>query len=116
MALKEAMIAAFVGAPIYDWIVVSGAAAKMVSLEYQYWPLTRLRIVSLALLEVGGFFTFLLPETDDRLWVAIPLFAAMALHCVVAMHDLFRQRRLAIEKADRQLTPHSRHSRHSHLF
>jgi|SRR6516162_7589282 hypothetical protein len=100
MALKEAMIAAFVGAPIYDWLVVSGTAAK-VGFKYQYWPLTRLRIVSLALLAVGGFFTFLLtspPETDDRIWVAIPLFAAMALHCGVAIHDLSRQRRLAIEK------------------
>lgn len=94
MALREAIIAALVGAPLYDWIVVTGAASKMTSLDYEYWPLTHRRLASVAILSIGGFITFLIIEPpENRLWPLLPAFGAMAIHAGIALADIFRQRR-----------------------
>ncbi|HUD94120.1 hypothetical protein [Sphingobium sp.] len=95
MALREAIIAALIGAPIYDWVIVNGAAQKMTSFDYRYWPLTRVRLASVALLSVGAFITFFITDPpEDRLWPMLPVFTTMALHCWVAIADIRRQRRL----------------------
>ncbi|WP_176590748.1 hypothetical protein [Sphingobium sp. EM0848] len=94
MALKEAIIAAIIGAPIYDWVMVNGAAQKMTSFDYRYWPLAKVRLAGVALLSVGAFITFFITDPpEDRLWPMLPVFMAMALHGWVAIADIFRQRR-----------------------
>ncbi|MFC3173244.1 hypothetical protein ACFOD9_03145 [Novosphingobium bradum] len=94
MALEQAVIAALVGAPVYDWVLVNGAAAKMTSFDYEYWPFTKRRKASVALVSLGAFFTFLIIDPpEDRLWPMLPVFVAMAVHAYVAISDIFRQRR-----------------------
>jgi hypothetical protein len=106
MALAETLGAVIFGVPLYDWLLITGSAAKIPSFEYHYWPLTNWRIASVAILGVGTFFTFLLvnpPEGDGGLWKLAPAFMAMAIHGGVAISDIFRQRRLYVppEHSDR---------------
>jgi len=103
MALGEALVAALVGVPAYDWLMVTGAAAKMSSFDYQYWPLSRLRITTIGALAASVFFAFLLikpPEPATRLLIFLPAFVAVIIHNIIAMVDIFAQRRLAAQASD----------------
>ena len=95
MAIFEALGAALIGAPILDLITVLGFASKLPSIDfnYRYWPLSRLRMASLALLATAAFVTFFIARIpEDRYWPLLPLLTAMAVHFVVALCDIARQR------------------------
>ena len=101
MALDLALGVALVGVPLYDWMMVTGVAAKMPSFDYHYWPMSRWRIGTIALLAVGLFVSLLImkpPESNGRLWIMLPAVIAVLIHAAIAIVDIFAQRRLAAER------------------
>ena len=99
MTLDEALVAALVGVPAYDWLMVTSSAARMPSFDYRYWPMSRWRIATITLLAAGIFFTILFmkpPESARHLWILLPAGVALLLHGGIAMIDIFAQRRLAV--------------------
>ncbi len=99
MGLLETALAVAIGVPIYDWMSVTGSAAKFTSFDYQYWPPSRLRWIGIAVLAGGVFITFALmhpPEPDSRIWVILPGSFGFIFHGGVTIADLYRQKRAAI--------------------
>ncbi|WP_168606016.1 hypothetical protein [Novosphingobium sp. SG707] len=93
MAFKEAVIAALAGVPVIDFLLVNGLASKLPGFKYRYWPFTRWRWVSVAILSVGAFTTGLIIDIpENRLWPLLPIFTAMTVHGGIALADIFRQR------------------------
>lgn len=62
MALEQAIVAVFIGVPVYDYTVIQSGAAKISSFKYQYYPFNRLRIASIAFLATGTFITFFVAQ------------------------------------------------------
>jgi len=53
-------------------------SSHLTSFDYQYWPLSRVRMFSVLVLAAGVFATFLIVQPpDDRLWPMSFAFAAM---------------------------------------
>jgi hypothetical protein len=103
MGLIETALGVAVGVPIYDWLFVTGSAAKFASFDYQYWPPSNLRWAGIAVLASGMFITFALmhpPEPDSRIWVILPGSFGLIFHCCVTIADLFRQKRVAMNAPD----------------
>ena len=64
----QVLAAALIGVPIYDWIAITGTTARYRRFEYQYWPFTRARKISIGVLIAGVFTLFILtdPPQDDQ--------------------------------------------------
>ena len=107
MALMEGIGFALVGVPIYDWLVTTRVGAYLTSFDYQYWPLTRLRSISVLLLAAGVFASFaILHPPDDRVWPLLIFFPPLILHGAVACADVFKQRREVLS-GEREAFPDS---------
>ncbi len=103
MGLLETALAVAIGVPIYDYISVTGSAAKFSSFDYQYWPPSNLRWVGIAALAGGILVTFALmhpPEPDSRIWVILPGSLGLVLHGCITIVDMFRQKRVAMSDPD----------------
>jgi hypothetical protein len=99
MNVFEALLYVAIGVPLYDWMVVTAGAGRMVSFDYVYWAPGRARLISTGLLAAGCFTTLILahpPERDSHAWKLLPAFVAMVVHGGVACRDIFRQRRIAL--------------------
>ncbi len=98
MGLIEALLGVAIGVPLYDYLSVTGSAAKFTDFDYQYWPPSRLRWLGITALAGGGFITLALmnpPEPDSRLWAIAPGSFGIIFHGCVTVVDIFRQRRVA---------------------
>lgn len=98
MTLLSAFAISVIGVPTYDWLMVTGSAARFTSFDYRYWPPTRLRVTSVIVLSLACLVTFSLmhpPEPDDRLWLLLPAIIALCFHGAVAVIDMSRQRNAA---------------------
>jgi hypothetical protein len=94
MTLWQAIGITAIGVPLYDWAMATRVSAYITSFDYQYWPLSSLRVVSVILLAVGVFASVLIMQPpDDRLWPLALFFPPQVFHGVVVCMDLFRQRR-----------------------
>jgi hypothetical protein len=108
MVIWEAIGITLVAAPIYDWAMAERMSSHLTSFEYQYWPPSRVRIISFAILVAGVFASILIMRPpDDRLWPLMFAFAAMIFHGVIACADLFKQRR-EVRKGEREAFPNRR--------
>ena len=99
MSLMEATLGTAIGVPVYDYLSVTGSAARFTSFEYRYWPPSKLRWSAIGLLAAGVFVTLAImraPEPDDRFWVIVPALVGLAVHWWVSVIDMFRQRRAAV--------------------
>ena len=99
MGLIETALAVAIGVPIYDYMSVTGSAAKFTSFDYQYWPPSNLRWVGIAALAAGVFSTFAImhpPEPDSRIWVILPASLGLIFHGCVTIADMLRQKRAAL--------------------
>jgi len=94
MVVFERVVAAIVAALAYDWLGVTGSAAKFTGFDYQYLPMTKMRQASVLLMIVAGslFATTINPDKPSL----IPLFilaAVLVFHAYIAIQDMFSQRR-----------------------
>lgn len=97
MAVFESVIAAIVVALVYDWLGVTGSAARFTSFDYRYWPMSKIRQGSVLLLIVtGAFFAATINPDHPSVIPLVILAAAMAFHGYIAVQDMFAQRRGAI--------------------
>ena len=96
MGVFESLIAALLGTALYDWLSVTGSAAKFTSFDYAYLPLSRARQLSLLLLALVGFyFCFTLNPENPPITPPVLCAMAVAFHCWIAIRDMFAQRRRA---------------------
>lgn len=96
MTIFESVAVAVIGAGLYDWLGVTGSAARFTSFNYDYLPLSVPRWVSLVLLGGAGLY-FCLTINPDQPPVMPPalLGLAIAIHGWIAVRDMFLQRRKA---------------------
>jgi hypothetical protein len=81
---------------LYDWLLVGRCSASFTSFDYTYFPMSKLRQVSIALLIAAALF-FVATINPDRPPI-IPIvvcLAGVAFHGSVALKDIFTQRRRA---------------------
>jgi hypothetical protein len=97
MTWPETLPAIAIGIPLFDWLSVTGPAARMTSFDYAYWPLSKLRIASVALLAAGLLITLTITHPpDDNLWKLLPAGIGLVIHAVVGWLDVLRQKRRAL--------------------
>jgi hypothetical protein len=88
MILAAAIICIILCVPAFDW---AGMARLSVFCDlYEYWPLTRLRIASLVLLEAAAISAVLVPA-HLRLWALLFVLIAAIAWLIVGLHDVFTQ-------------------------
>lgn len=102
MNFFESVAAAVIGTGLYDWLGVTGSAARFTSFDYDYLPLSLPRWVSLVLLGAAGLY-FCLTINPDQPPIAplVLLGLAIFVHCAIAVRDMFAQRRRAQFDVDR---------------
>lgn len=96
MGVFESLIAALIGTASYDWLSVTGSAARFTSFDYAYLPLSRARLLSLLLLALAGFYLcFTINPENPPIIPPILCAIAIAFHAWIAIGDMFAQRRRA---------------------
>ena len=54
MTLIEILALVVIGVPLFDWLAVTGPAARITSFDYAYWPPSKARLTSVVLLATGS--------------------------------------------------------------
>ncbi|MGN6820247.1 MAG: hypothetical protein ACTHJR_16410 [Sphingomonas sp.] len=96
MNLFETLALIVIGIPLFDWLSVTGPAARITSFDYAYWPPSKARIASLVLLAAGLLVTLLISHPpNDSLWKLVPAGIGLVIHGVIGWLDVLRQKREA---------------------
>jgi hypothetical protein len=94
MNILGSVATAVIGVPLYDWLSVTGSAAKATSFDYRYLPLSKMRIVSIVCLSAAMFYFCATINPDNPAPLPIILVVgALAAHSVISLIDFFAQRR-----------------------
>jgi hypothetical protein len=79
-----------VGTAMFDWVVAGRFAALAPSIDYRYWPISTLRLVTLAFLSAAVVADV---YSDDRAeWPLLVSLVALIIYGAAIMADLQRQR------------------------
>jgi hypothetical protein len=81
---------------VMDWLFITRIAAYFTDFDYQYWPLSRVRIASVLLMisMLGSLLIFVPSDpVNPPLWVLIPFGVVMIGYVVVGYRDILIQRR-----------------------
>jgi uncharacterized membrane protein HdeD (DUF308 family) len=103
MDLIETAFFVVIGVALYDWLSVTGAAARFTSFDYQYSPISSPRWIGIAMLAAGMFVTFALmnpPEPPGRLWIMLPGLFGLLFHGCLTISDFLHQKSIAISDPD----------------
>jgi uncharacterized RDD family membrane protein YckC len=96
MNIIESVAATVIGTGLYDWLVVTGSAARFTSFNYDYLPLSLPRWASLVLLGAAGFYFCMTINPDQPPIVPLVLLGlAIVIHGSIAVQNMFAQRRRA---------------------
>ncbi|HUP67313.1 MAG TPA: hypothetical protein VM145_03760 [Sphingomicrobium sp.] len=79
-----------VGTAIFDWIVAGRLAALVPSVDYHYWPISTLRLVTLTFLSAAIAVAVCFGYRAE--WPLLPSLAAFVIYGAAIMADLERQR------------------------
>jgi hypothetical protein len=93
-----------VGTALFDWVVAGRFAALAPSVDYRYWPLSKLRVITLSFLSIAVGAEAYLPHPVD--WALPVLLVAFIIYGAAIMADMERQR-------ERRPLPHA--SRYSEV-
>jgi hypothetical protein len=94
MDILESVATAVIGVALFDWLSVTGAASKFISFDYRYFPLSKMRIISVMCLSAATFyFCITIDPANPPLFPIILVLAALSVHLSVSLIDLFAQRR-----------------------
>lgn len=98
------IVAAVVVVAAWDWLAATRLGAYATSFDYRYWPLSRWRLFSVAVLgvTVAAIAAVARPDpVSPPVWPIIVGGAALALWAVVLNRDWFAQRRTAYREPPR---------------
>ncbi|GAA0295974.1 hypothetical protein GCM10009087_02150 [Sphingomonas oligophenolica] len=88
------IIGAVLFVPALDWVGVTRVADYYSDFDYRYWPLERLRLISLFLLAAATITVGVFASPDDPpLWPLMLFVAAAAAWAIIALRDINAQRR-----------------------
>ena len=76
----------------FDWLAAGRIAAYFSDFEYRFWPLSKHRQISVALMALVVF-TIIFRGPGKPLWELIPVAAALLYWAGAILADVFRQRR-----------------------
>lgn len=80
-------------APLWDWLGVTRIASYYTDFDYRYWPLTRLRLISVLLLPATAIPVGVFASPHPPLWPLILFTIANAAWTIIALRDINVQRR-----------------------
>ena len=88
----------------FDWLATGRMASMATSFDYHYWPPSKLRIFSLALVAVAAAVVLLSPSSDEqnRLdWPLLFAIVALGIWWLVTWLDFMAQRRTGYREPPR---------------
>jgi len=94
LPIVEGILGSLAAALAYDYLSVTGSAARCTSFDYRYLPLSRLRLATIGMLAAAAFYGFLRYRPEDPPILPLILgMAALVIHGIVSILDVFAQRR-----------------------
>lgn len=95
LSVTEGITGSCAAALAYDYLSVTGRAARFTSFDYRYLPLSKLRLMTIAMLVAAALYGFLSYQPQNPPVLPLILGAiALVTHGLVGMLDIFAQRRI----------------------
>jgi len=76
----------------WDWIGVGRLAAYYSDVDYEYWPLSRARLIGLGALLLMAWSLWALTGTNGPLWLLFPIAGLFLVWMTTALRDLNARR------------------------
>jgi len=93
LEIAKGIIGSASAAFAYDYLSVTGSAARFTSFDYRYLPLSKLRLATIGALAAAMFFAFLTYRPEHPPVLPLILGAvALVVHGTVSVLNIFAQR------------------------